>query len=660
MSSTADKMLRDGSVSFEGGQDAGRSPSIIKRNQVSAATNSSMRGGFLSPRPAFVQFGAHGSDATVETAFRTGRFQHAAFFNGTGTPMLLSSHGGRQFKVDINSRRITEITPQSAKTTLTTNDFLVPAVGVDIIVYVANTYYLTPTIASGLAIDDVPLTIDGVDFKLKSVLSLTAITVETTVAASVGTTITSGSSVEWIYADTNSALKETGWSVQAENHWIYQDNHSLPIIFNGSDSRRSIPADNEVPVGNVMAYSMGRLVVALTNRTSFRIGDLVWGAGSRSDMLHFTENDFLNEGGDFIVPSGYGPITAIKSLSMMDTQLGQGPLMVGTPGVICTLNLPFDRTTWKNLTNPIQTITPVLGPTAQDSTVNINTDIWYRGTDNGIHSFIQARRDFTTWGNTPQSTELGKTLEHDSAWMLDRGSSVFFDNRLLETCSPTDSSMGVWHRGLVALDFNLISSMQGKTAPAWEGIWSGLRILKIVTGLVSGKQRCFIYALDDAKEISVWEIDSGATLDNFVTPITWTANFPSYNFTDGFSLKKLESGELFVDRVRGVVEITMKFRADQHPCWHLWDTFSFCGKITDCGPFATCAGPMTSLREQFRGKLKLHQPLDTWDDINDRLYRTGYEFQPRIEVTGFCQLRQIRILAVPMPETVNAERPLVC
>lgn len=660
-------MLKDGNLSFEGGQDAGRSPSIINRNQVAAATNASMRNGFLQPRSAFIKRTLNFSNDTVSAAFRQGRFQHGAFFDGSQAPMLLSSHGGRLFKIDLLTLNTTEITPLIYRNTTVTADFVAPAVGSDVTISVADTFKMVPSSASGLTVDQVPLTIAGVAYTLKHVNGPISITVTTLSAAVVGTTIASGAAVKFQYLDTNSERQQIGWSVQAENYWIYQDNQSLPIIFNGAVARRAVPGQQEVPVGNVMGYGSGRLVVALPDRTSFRVGDIVFGAsgtpanGYRDAILKFTENSYLNEGGDFVArvfgaPSGYGPITCIKPLSMMDTQLGQGPIMVGTPYIIFTLNLPFDRTTWKDLANPLQTVTPIIGPAGQNSTVNINTDMWYRSNDDGIHSFVLARRDFASWGNTPQSTELGETLSHDSAWMLEFGSSVFFDNRLLMTCSPVQSASGVWHRGLVALDFNLLSSLRGRTSPAWEGIWSGLRVLQMVTGTINNVPRCFIYALNDSNEIEIWEMDSEATMDNNAVPIRWTSTTPSYNHGDGFNLKRLETGELFVDDVRGQVDITAQYRSDQNPCWRDWDSFSFCAKNTDCGPF-DCTGPQ-SYREQFRSKLKLHAPTDEFDEINGRKYRTGYEFQAKLEVVGHCRIKQLRVLAIPEPESANAERSM--
>lgn len=564
--------LIDGNLTWEGGVDGGRSPSLLRRNQVADAVNCTFRAGFIKPRHGLKLIDFTGKfDTGVEDPFRRGRFQHAAFYDGNNVPMLLSSHGGRQFKIDLATFQVSEITPSGVH---------------------------------------------------------------------------------------NSADRYLGWSVQAENYWIYQDNQSYPIIFDGSTSRRSVASKFEVPVGNVMAYTMGRLIVSLPDKLSFRIGDLVFSQGSRSDMLLFTENNFLNEGGDFTVrvfgaPSNSGPIRAMRGASMTDTQLGQGPLIVGTPRIVFTVSLPFDRTTWKDLTSPLQTVNPVIGPLGQGSMLLINTDVWYRGLD-GWRSFILARRDFNTWGNTPMSSEINNVLDYDTDFLLEHGSAVLFENRLIGTCSPVSSTHGVWHRGLAVIDFDQVSGLQRKTMPSWEGIWTGQRILQIVTGTIENHERCFLYCLDENDDIQLYELDPKAK-DDDGTDINWSFETPSYACGDSDQLKKLEAGRIVLSELSGDLTGTVKYRSDLNPCWQPWDTFSVCALSEDCANPGDCAGPVT-YRPQIRSPIRLHMPPDDFDTISSRKWRTGYEFQVRVELTGSATIKALRIYALDEPEHLGADR----
>ena len=114
MNSPIESMLRDGALDFSGGQNAALSPSLIQPNQVGQAINCSFRGGVLKQRPGFVyrglSFPSYDS-GSCQSGFEGGRFQRAQFFDGAGTPVLLSAHGGRIFRIDPSNYHVTEITP---------------------------------------------------------------------------------------------------------------------------------------------------------------------------------------------------------------------------------------------------------------------------------------------------------------------------------------------------------------------------------------------------------------------------------------------------------------------------------------------------------------------------------------------------------------------
>jgi len=569
--SDASGWLKDGNLAFDGGVDGGRSPSFLQRNQTADAVNTTFRGGFARPRLGFRKIALNFA-GTAENPFKRGRFQHASFYEGEGFPLLMSSQGGRQFKLDLVTFTVSEISPP------------------------------------------------GIN---------------------------------------NSADNPLGWSVQAENFWIYQDNQSSAIIFDGSSSRRAQESANEVPVGNVMAYTMGRLIVSLSDRQSFRVGDLVFGQGKRSDMLQFTENNYLNEGGDFSArvfgaPSHSGPIKAMRALAMGDTQLGQGPLLVGTPRQVFTVNLPFDRAQWKAMTSPLQTVNEIIGPQGQDAFILINTDIWYRGQD-GWRSYIMARREFGSWGNTPMSGEVDPVISVDTESLLEYCSAALFQNRMLGTCSPVPSTHGVWHRGLVVIDFDHVSTLQPKSNPTWEGVWTGPRILKLVSATVNQHERLFIYALDEEDNICLYEMDADAK-DDDGTAIQWSLDTPSYACGNSDQYKKLETGRVVLNELSGQLTGVVKYRSDQNPCWQAWDNFSVCAQNQDCGENpGYCIGPHT-YNPQVRSPIRLHTPPDDFDPVSSHKWRTGYEFQTRLELTGYAAIKAFRIYAMDEPEQLGVDR----
>lgn len=648
MSNVADKWpyKKDAQLSFAGGVNAAVPPHTIGKDQVVAAVNATMRGGRCKPRSGYAlkelsfsalttaQFVIPAAGATVNvsvdefyggntaytevtiggyvftlTAINTStsitvqndvalnagtvvasgsvvdytgdldayKFQGAGFYDGNGIPALISSHGGRIWRIDLRTWKVSEITPASGR---------------------------------------------------------------------------------------NSALKDIIWTVQAENYFIVQDNESLPIIYDGTTARRSVPASKEVPVGNVMAYAHGRLIVSLPDRTTYRVGDLVFGSSGtaaldyRDAVLKFTENDYYNEGGDFTTRvfganSVYGTIRSMTPIAMTNTQLGQGPVMIGQPNMVFTVQLPFDRTAWKNLASPLQTTSPINGPLGQRSTILNNGDIWYRAID-GIRSYVMALRDFSSWGNTPMSGEIHDTLSYDTDWLLEYGSACLYDNRLLCTVSPVKSDMGIWHRGLAVMDFNLINTVRGKLSPAWEGVWTGQRILQILSCIVDGKERCFMYCLSDSGTVQLWEIDKNLKEDHDNTRISWSVDMRSMDFGNIEQFKNLQTARLSVRNLSGILDITAEYKSDQAPCWQAWDTAQVCAANSDCGPTWVCAGPSV-YREQKRDNIRLRLPPDGFDTISGWKYRTGYEFQPRLELVGYAEIERLIVYSVDEPENLSAE-----
>jgi hypothetical protein len=556
MSERAPRRYSDGSLSFEGGIDSGKAPSLIGKNQSAFAVNTTFREAFASPRPGFIQ----------KTNIASGRFQCA-------TPYI--SDEGRSFII---------------------------------------------------------IKIDGeiwsYDVELDSAINLS---------------LQSGVS--------HAANISESWMVQAENYVVIQDGSSKPIIFDGSSIRFS--KDDELKTGRNMAYVNGRIWYALPDGFSFRATDIVYGDGSRSSVLKETENTFLNEGGDFAVPSDSGGITAMAVPGNLDTALGQGPLLVFTPRYVFSINAPVDRTIWKDINYPIQAISLVTnGALADRSTITINGDVFYRSID-GIRSFVVARRDFGTWGNTPVSSEMLRVIDGDTDSLLNYSSAVCFDNRMLMTCNPQWGQSQCIHKALAVMDFDLVTSIREKLPPAWEGVWTGLDILQILkTQNVSG-ERCFIISSsgENGEDIGIWELSKSGTEDvglSQTTSIQWAFETRSYNFDTPFGLKRLDSGDLFIDRLSGTVDFSIKYRPDQYPGWIDWNSWSECATVGPCETPFPCV-PLNR-KPQYRTKMRLPTPSDECDEAIGTQFRNMFEVQVRFAAEGYCRVKSIRVHAYDVQE----------
>jgi hypothetical protein len=441
----------------------------------------------------------------------------------------------------------------------------------------------------------------------------------------------------------------------------------LPLIFDGSSVRRSLgDAGNEIPPFYCGAYVNGRCWFSLINRTEFMGGDLVGSSsgsvslGRIDAVLKVTQNQYWNEGGAFTVPSEAGLITAITSPVTLDASLGQGPVLVSCTNAIFSINAPPDATTWKNLSYPIQTVAlRDYGMLSPYGLATVNADLWYRSTD-GIRSLISAVRNFNQgWGNTPMSHEMSRVIDADNVDLLEFCSMVLFDNRLLTTCNPTQTTKGVVHEGVVALNFDEVSGMFRKSSPAYDGLWTGIRSYQLIRCRPSGVERCFALC-EGADGFEIWEILKDGDFDTFIdgngnirtTPIECVVETRSLTFASPFDLKKLDFAEFFVDRLAGSVDFDIRLRPNQYPCWIPWHQWRECNTVNRCDE--KCDVPLNYV-PGYRTYMRTPTAPETCITGIPKPVNIAYEWQLRIQWTGKCRVKQIRPHALQSLNQVYGE-----
>jgi hypothetical protein len=454
---------------------------------------------------------------------------------------------------------------------------------------------------------------------------------------------------------------QQAWMYQAERHLIIQNGQDRTWFFDGASTRRAGPS--EIPTGRMGCYAMGRVWQSLKDGRSFIGADLVYSSGSRDDVLGIKTNDFLNESKFFAVPAVSGELTAFIAPAVLDTSLGQGPVLVFTEQSVFSINAPFDDTVWKNLKQPIQTLSMLeYGAQAQDSTIRVNGDVYYRALD-GTRAHILARRLFSEPGNTPQSAEMDRVLDYDDQNLLRYGSSILFNNRLLMTCSPAkdSGSANVYHRGIVSLDFNPSSAVKRKRPPVYDGVWTETsgeqgaprhRVLKLLTLKTGRRHRAFAFMLNEASGIELWEITKNDWFDNQGTEDRRIVSYHesrAFDFRDARYWKKLQAGYMAVRHLRGQCDFNLKFRPDDLPYFVDWETWAECAKFKDCVPVNGCL-TNTSFMEQYRPRRKLHQPPDSCEATTGLPHRLGKRFQVRLQVVGYCEIRGLELISTVMPE----------
>jgi len=657
-----------GFSTLEAGMNGGISPALIGMNQYSAGVNVTVRDGYVKTRPPWTNRFLNTQGAAITTW--TGIFQgHAPYNDGQGKVGWVVSRGGYLFFVDAKTYSVTDITP--IITITVTEKFTVPALHGTVNVFVTSE---TPfTVGQSLVIDVGSYTVAGRAVN-ELILTYNGGAANATVAQ--GTSILSGGFGVTL-VQPNPPNLDFVFIFQAENYAVVLAGQNQTIIWDGGNSRRT--GVNEIPPGYIGAYGWGRIWIGLANRLQFVAGDLVGGPsgtpqkGNRDAILKFTENSLIAGGGAFAVPLNAGLITSMQFLATQDTSLGIGVLLVGTTNMVFSVNAPVDRTTWQNLTYPIQTVSLIdYGPQAPYGSVSVNGDMWYRSLD-GFRSFIVARRNFPTPGNTPLSREISPIIDFDQPNLVSFGSGMLFDNRLLMTVSPfrnTDNS--VIQRGLVAINFDVISNLGGKGNPAWEGVWTGLDIYQVSKLLVDGDERGFAF-VRGSDDVQLWELEQedSKIADAFVsfpgdsiseTPIAAWIETRAENFNHPDELKNLFTAAIYIHDIAGTIPVTIKYRPDQYPDWITWKTFTLCAEnVEQCTvtpPGVTGCVLWKPFARLYAARIMLPRPADQ-PCLGGMLIkspaREAHELQFRLEWTGHMAVRRFEVHAKPRQQPMDGE-----
>lgn len=435
-----------------------------------------------------------------------------------------------------------------------------------------------------------------------------------------------------------------------------------------TDAGAAIPAEDilsvpELPAGRMGAYGMGRNWMCLADGISYIAGDIVGGASGtqasnyRDSVLKITENTFLIGGGTFRLPNAGNIITAMIFAANLDAALGQGPLQIGTDSGFFSNNSPPNREDWQDLTIPLQSQSLIgAGPLAQRSTIVANSDILYRNVD-GIGSLVLARRDFSeigAWGNAPISREIVRAFENDNISLLPYGSAITFDNRCLITCYPSVSKRGVFHQGLGVLNFDLVSNLRGKAPPVYDGLWTGLNLLQMMSGNFTGVNRSFAFGYNiEHDQIELYEMlrAKDGNFDNGDTRIAWefeTATLFREDIKPKSELIRLLDAEVEVQEVDNLVDIEVQYKPDYYPCWTSWRSFQVCADQT-----------VDEGKPGYRTKLSLGDPpTENCEAYNNRPLNVGHFFQFKVKITGHCTFMGMRVQATSQPEADFA--PPIC
>jgi hypothetical protein len=531
----------DGWISLEGGVDAGRGPTLVDPNQAVSGENLTFRGGRPKPRPGFRQLS--------ETFTNPG---HGFTIAGVELPHGVHVPEHQQARYAYKNevfQTICAYSPHKGE------DCLMALIG-------GRLYKIVPSINSA---------------------KVTEITVHDPASP-----YRNSETAQAPYR--NNKFSPIAYMVQADKYLIAQDGISKAIIYDGKKARRSnlegTPESIEVPTGTMMAYGMGRICVVVNER-DVAFGDLY---GSHLDkqkdpadsIILFTERNFLTGGFDAAIPFQQGLATGIQFFPQLDTSTGNGQLLVFAERGATSFNMAIDRSLWQTSLFQILALLTT-GMRGHRSIAVVNEDLWFRS-DDGYRTYRQARSESSGFAHIPVSTNVGQFLDVDDGELLRFSSSIYFDNRVVGTCSPVwnvrqqqsaqPSLRGrIYHQGLVVVDFDILSSFGSlNTKPSWDGHWTigtrftsnlpHIKIGQLVTGTFGGVTRAFAFGLQEQRDQAgritylnqLYEF-SFDDKDDFNGSIPWEIVTRAYDFRGGqqpvtpFTENELYDGDVWVSEI---------------------------------------------------------------------------------------------------------------
>jgi len=441
-------------------------------------------------------------------------------------------------------------------------------------------------------------------------------------------------------------------------------NTAITAPTNGTVYRLN-PAAEQMPVGTIMAYAYGRVAVSDKNNNIY-VSDIIYGNGftTTSNTQNFTEQTYWQEGGSFTPPSNLGLITGMRIMPSLNINVrGQGELVVFCENGSFTLDLSQDRTTWQ--ANNIQKVSLIgRGCRSPWSITGVNNDVYFRS-DDGWAFYNNAQVDFyEALSFRKISREVQPWVNHDTPWLRQFESAMFFDNRLIATVSPftvanVNPSYGLHRpsRAMIVLDVEQESRIDPDASlpTRWNGLWEGPQPTQLLTAQINKVQRGFAFSFDADGVNRLYELQNSSSyltgVDDY-SQVRGTVPIKSYFITKRFDFtpnpgaskfirKQLVGGEMWVSNLNEQVTVEMSYLPDSYPHFtQLGNTISVASN--QCTPVQSGCVPQVSLPKY--SQIKFPSPdINDCQSSNQINLQEGAEFQIKVDIQGTCIVDRVRI-----------------
>lgn len=452
-----------------------------------------------------------------------------------------------------------------------------------------------------------------------------------------------------------STWETTSWPLILEEDSEYDQS----AIRNGANPERAFPK------GFSMAYGQGRAFVTIeyawtgddgwvkVPRTNFEAGDIVK-SHRESDVLSFTEAR-EGTGGAISVVNELGLITGM-GFQKASSGTGDGPLIVFCQhgGVSYGVDLPRVNNDDAGVGDTMQSwansafgrvLFQTGGTRAENTIASVNNDLVYRATD-GIrtvrYSSALAQSEGSTLSNTSISREVDEFLDGDDFDSQEYASAAFADNRYAVTTKKS-SENGDWN-GIVILDSSPVSMMTSSSTPIYDGIWTGLRFMQVMSARYQDKEQLMFIASTNGGRVGLYVLqDEDLDEENSIVPQSrvYTKYF---HFGSAFVMKSLLHTDIWLEDIHGDLTVSVYYRGDGVKFWKKSGDAS----LTSDRNVEVAGGRVRKFRIY---------PSET-ECSPDSLPGDAHSFfscQFCIEIKGICKMSKVQFTATPLTQDVYVD-----
>jgi len=357
-----------------------------------------------------------------------------------------------------------------------------------------------------------------------------------------------------------------------------------PIIIEGHVASRSNVDFDEVPVSNMGTYNQSRLFFSNFGN-EFSAGDPV--GNTFTPYAPVTITEIVLEGSPFFgdvyqMPSrNNNAITAMATLQRSDESTGIGQLITATKEEIWAYNTDVGRDEWLAGKFGIQ-ISDKAGIAGNRAYTNVNSDIFFVSGDGQLRTLSAAQNEQKTWARVPISSEVDNWISYISDELIPYSTLTYFNNKIFWTVRPyriparrLDGSpiLDVAHSGVVVLDTANVSRMGSEAAPAWDGLWVGVRPMDMCVV----QEHMFIMSKEYYSRNALYEVDPELKFDRTHEgkrrQIQGTLYTREHFFNDLFDTKKLVTIELGISDIKGQFEVGIDWKPSHSSNFSFWSSF---------------------------------------------------------------------------------------